>query len=148
MAEQMSNVAGSGIIRFEGNSMILQVGEYLLTLKVEGIEPKATDRIRLARGQTMFDLVLDAARVFVAKTGQDRFGAADLYRIAVERNPRISIKKNSWNSHITSSSPNHPSFKHYTAQRRYFRYLGNGNYKFNPEYLFGGEGEKEEKGEG
>ena len=148
MVKPTSDIPISGVIRFQGNSVILQVGEYLLTLNIESTQPKKSDRIKLAYGQTLFDVVLDAARAFVAETGQDRFSAADLYHVAVEHNPELSLKKNSWNSHVMSSAPNHKSYKHYTARRRYFRYLGNGSYILTPEYLYGDEGEKDEKGEG
>ena len=62
MTEPATAAPTSGIISFEGNSVTLRVGEYLLTLKIETREPKTSDRIKLARGQTLFDLVLDAAR--------------------------------------------------------------------------------------
>ena len=135
MTEPTTAAPTSGIISFEGNSVTLSVGDYLLTLKIETREPKNSDRIKLARGQTLFDLVLDAARAIVTEGGEGEFTAADLYHIAVDRNPDLTLKRNSWNSHVTSSAPNHPSYRHYTARRRYFRFLGNGTYALNPEYL-------------
>jgi len=39
-------------------------------------------------------------------------------------NPELEIKRGSWNSHVVSSAANHPSYRHYTARRDYFDYLG------------------------
>ncbi len=128
MTEPTPDTPITDVIRIEGNSLILRVGEYQLTVKIEGPEARPSDRFKLERGQTMFDLVLDAARTCVKEIGDNEFSAADLYHIAVERNPGLNIRRNSWNSHVVSSAPNHPSYRHYTSHRRYFRYLGKGKY--------------------
>jgi hypothetical protein len=135
MPEPTSDTPITDIIRTEDNSLILRVGEYQLTIKIEGPEARPSGRLKLERGQTMFDLVLDAARTFVKEIGDSEFSAADLYHIAVERNPGLNIRKNSWNSHIVSSAPNHQSYRHYTSHRDYFRYLGRGKYSLNPRLL-------------
>jgi hypothetical protein len=135
MSEPTSDTPITDIIRIEDNSLILRVGEYQLTIKIEGPEARPSGRLKLERGQTMFDLVLDAARTFVKEIGDSEFSAADLYHIAVERNPGLNIRKNSWNSHIVSSAPNHQSYRHYTSHRDYFRYLGRGKYSLNPRLL-------------
>ena len=135
MAEPVSTIPGNDIIRIEGNSLIIRVGEYLLTLKIEGPKAKPSGRLQLGQGQTLFDLVLDAARTFVKDTGESEFGAADIYHYATARNPELSIKRNSWNSHVMSSTPNHPSYRHYTSHRKYFRYHGRGRYSLDPTLL-------------
>jgi len=135
MPEPTSDTPITDIIRIEGNSLSLRVGEYQLTVKIEGPEARPSDRLKLERGQTMFDLVLDAARTFVEDTGDNEFSAAALYHIAVERNPELSIRRNSWGSHVVSSAPIHQSYKHYTSHRDYFRYLGRGRYSLNPRLL-------------
>lgn len=135
MAEPVSTIPGNDIIRIEGNSLTVRVGEYKLTLKIEGPEAKPSGRLQLGRGQTLFDLVLDAARTFVEMTGKREFGAADIYHYATARNPELSIKRNSWNSHVMSSTPNHPSYRHYTSHRKYFRYHGRGRYSLDPTLL-------------
>jgi len=135
MAEPASTVTENDIIRIEGNSLTLRVGEYKLTLKIEGPEAKPSGRLQLGEGRTLFDLVLDSATAFVKETGEREFGAADLYHLAVERNPELSIRRNSWNSHVMSSAPNHPSYRHYTSHRKYFRYLGRGRYSLDPSLL-------------
>ena len=135
MAEPVSTIPGNDVIRIEGNSLTVRVGEYKLTLKIEGPEAKPSGRLQLGRGQTLFDLVLDAARTFVEMTGKREFGAADIYHYATARNPELSIKRNSWNSHVMSSTPNHPSSRHYTSHRRFFRYHGRGRYSLDPTLL-------------
>ena len=135
MAEPVSTIPGNDIIRIEGNSLTVRVGEYKLTLKIEGPEAKPSGRLQLGRGQTLFDLVLDAARTFVEMTGKREFGAADIYHYATARNPELSIKRNSWNFHAMSSTPNHPSYRHYTSHRKYFRYHGRGRYSLDPTLL-------------
>jgi hypothetical protein len=116
------------IIHIEGNTLTVKVGEYSLTLKIEGPKAKPSGRLQMEKGQTMFDLVLEAARTFVKEIGESEFTAADLYHMAQEKHPDLDIKRNSWNSHVMSSAPDHPSSKHYTSHRNYFRYLGAGKY--------------------
>lgn len=132
MLEPVSAMAANQVIRIEGNSLTLTVGEYKLTLKIEGPEAKPSGRLQLGQGQTLFDLVLDAARTHAKETGEREFSAADLYHVAIRKNPELSIRRNSWSSHIMSSAPNHPSYHHYTARRKYFRYLGRGKYSLDP----------------
>ena len=137
MAEPASTVTENDIIHIESNSLTLRVGEYKLTLKIEGPEAKPTGRLQLGEGRTLFDLVLDSAAAFVKETGKREFGAADLYHIAIERNPELSIRRNSWNSHVMSSTPNHPSYRHYTSHRDYFRYHGRGRYSLDEKLISG-----------
>ena len=135
MAESISTIPGNDVIRIEGNSLTARVGEYTLTLKIEGPKSKPSGRLQLGRGQTLFDLVLDAALTFVQETGESEFSAADLYHLATDRNQELSIRRNSWNSHVMSSAPNHPSYRHYTSHRKYFRYLRRGRYSLDPSLL-------------
>ncbi len=135
MTEPVSTIPGNDIIRIEGNSLTVRVGEYVLTLKIEGPEAKPSGRLQLGQGRTLFDLVLDAARTFIKETGESEFGAADIYHCATARNPELSIKRSSWNSHVMSSTPNHPSYRHYTSHRKYFRYQGRGRYSLDPSLL-------------
>jgi len=135
MTEATDSMPLNQIFRLEGNSLTLRIGEYLLSLKIEGPEAKEVGRLHLERGQTMFDLVLDAARTFVKDIGENEFRAADLYHLAQEKHPDLGIRRNSWNSHIMSSAPNHPSYKHYTSHRKYFRYHGRGKYSLEPSLL-------------
>ena len=136
MAEENSIPQVNDIIQVEGNMLTLKVGEYVLSLKIEGPERKPLGRLQLEPGQTLFDLVLDAARTFVTDIGGKEFSAADLYHMAREKHPELDIKRNSWNSHMMSSASNHPSYRHYTSHRNYFRYLGRGKYSIEPGLTF------------
>jgi hypothetical protein len=132
MAEPNSVPLANDIIHVEGNTLTLKLGDYVLTLNIEGPEVKPSGRLHLEAGQTLFDLVLDAARRFVTDSGEKEFTAAALYYLAKEKYPDLDIKRNSWNSHIMSSAPNHPSYRHYTSHRKYFRYLGEGKCSLEP----------------
>ena len=135
MAESNSAIPVSDIIRTEGNSLTVKVGEYLLTLKIEEPEAKPSGRFQLEGGKTMFDLVLEAARKFVRDNREKEFTAAALYYLARENHPDLEIKRNSWNSHVVSSAPNHTSYRHYTSHRKYFHYLGGGKYSLEPNLM-------------
>ena len=65
MADPVSTMPKNAIFHAQGDSLTLRIGEYLLTLKIEGPEARPGGRLKLEGGQTLFDLVLDAARVFV-----------------------------------------------------------------------------------
>jgi hypothetical protein len=132
MAEANNMATVDDVIHIEGNTLTVKLGECSLTLKIEGPEPKLIGRLQLEAGRTMFDLVLDAARTFVGNTGKREFSAADLYHVARENHPELDIRRNSWNSHMMSSAPNHPSYRHYTSHRKYFRYHGGGKYSLEP----------------
>src|SRR4030042_2600357 len=133
MTETNTTIPISEVIRIEGNTITVKVGEYVLSLKIQGPEVKPGGRLRLGAGRTMFDLVLDAAKTFVNTSGENKeFSAADLYHIVRERHPELDIRRNSWSSHVMSSAPNHPSYRHYTSHRNYFRYLGEGKYSLEP----------------
>lgn len=135
MSGSTSGIPGKDVIRVEGNSLAIRIGEYMLTLKIEGPEAKPSGRLQLGHGRTLFDLVLNAARTYAKDTGDSEFSAADLYHLAVKMNPDVSIRRNSWNSHVVSCAPNHPSYRHYTSHRDYFRYLDKGRYSLHPSLL-------------
>jgi hypothetical protein len=131
MTEQ-SSAQSTDIIIAEGNMLTFKIGEYQLSIKIEGPEVKPGGRLQLEAGTTLFDLVLDAARTFIRNGGENEFTAAAIYHVAKEKHPDLDIRRSSWNSHVMSSSPNHPSYRHYTSHRNYFRYHGNGKYSLEP----------------
>jgi hypothetical protein len=133
MTQQVPAATDNDIIRIDGDSLTLRVGEYRLILKIDGPKAKPSGRLQLGPGRTLFDIVLESARTWVKETGKREFSAADLYYVANRDNPELNIRRNSWNSHMMSSTPDHPSYGHYTAKRRYFRYLSRGKYCLSPE---------------
>ena len=135
MAEAIFTIPVTGTIHIEGDSLTVRVKESVLTIKIEGKGAEAQKRLQLERGKTLFDIVLDAARTFVEDTGVGEFGAADLYHVAINKHPELNLRRNSWGSHVVSCAPNHPSYGHYTSQRRYFRYLGKGRYSLDQSLL-------------
>jgi hypothetical protein len=137
MVIQNSPTSNNDIISVDGNTLFLKIGEYRLSLKVEGPEAKPARRLQLQAGQTLFDLVLEAAKTFVKDFREKEFTAADLYHLAREKHPDLDIRRNSWNSHVMSSAPNHASYRHYTSHRDYFRYLGRGKYSLETKWSTG-----------
>jgi hypothetical protein len=132
MAEAIFTIPVTGTINIEGDSVTVQIKESIIAVKIEGRAVEVPKRLQLERGRTLFDLVLEAAKAFIEETGENEFSAADLYHIAFQRYPDINLRRNSWGAHVVSSAPNHPSYRHYTAKRKYFRYLGKGKYSLDP----------------
>jgi hypothetical protein len=131
---QNSPAQSNDIINVEGNTLTFKVGDYRLSIRIEGPEVKPSGRLRLEAGQTLFDLVLEAAKTFTKDLKENEFSAADLYHIAREKHPDLDIRRNTWNSHMMSSAPNHASYRHYTSHRDYFRYHGKGKYSLEPKW--------------
>lgn len=131
MAQGTFSIPITATANIEGNSLTIKVQECVLTIKIEGKEAEVQNRLKLEPGKTLFDLLLDSARTLVQDYGAKEFSAADLYHVAVGKHPELNLRRNSWGAHVVSSAPNHPSFHHYTARRRYFRYLGKGKYSLD-----------------
>ncbi len=88
-------------------------------------------KLKLERGRTLFDIVLDTAKSWIEEAGISQFTAAQLYHSAQDRYPELNLKRNSWGAHVISSAPNHPSYRNYTSKRNYFTYMGKGLYRLN-----------------
>lgn len=141
MTELVFGIPIVGVIEFEGNSLTIRIRESTTTLKVEP-EEKVQQKITLERGKTLFDIVLESTQIYVEETGSNEFTAADIFHLAQERHPELNLRRNSWGAHVIACAPNHPSFKHYTARRSYFRYLGKGKYALDQSLLTAGRGGK------
>lgn len=114
-----------------GGYLKVRVQSSVVLVKMEEIGASG-ERLKLESGRTLFDLVLEAARTFVVEFNVREFTAADLYHVAVEKHPELNLRQNTWASHVVGSAPNHPSYGHHTAHRKYFRYLGRGKYSLDP----------------
>ena len=122
----------SGVINISGESITVTINRTEATIHIEPETPKGK-HISLEPGKTMYDLVLEIARQVVKEEfGESRSTAAQLYHTALDRYPNLNLKRNSWNSHVIGSAPNHPSYRHFSASHRYFRYLGKGEYSLDP----------------
>ena len=119
----------SGVISFGEGSITLTINRTETTIHIEP-ETQKGKHISLEPGKNMYDLVLKTARQVVKEFGENRFTAAQLYHEALREYPRL--KRNSWNSHVMGSAPNHPSYRHFSSSHRYFRYLGKGEYSLDP----------------
>ena len=132
MAEAILSIPVTVTVSVDGEYLTVKVQESTVTVRIGGRPAQAGERLKLDRGQTLFDLVLDAAKTIVRDYGEKEFTAADLYHVAVDKYPDLKLRRGSFSTHVVSSTPNHTSYGHYTAQRHYFRYLGNGKYSLDP----------------
>jgi hypothetical protein len=130
MAEVVFSIPVTGTILIEGNSIKISVKETTITTRIEGAEGLTT-RLALEHGRTLFDLVLEIARDCVEESGENEFTGAELYHMALNKYPNLNLRRNSWGAHMISSSPNHPSYSHYTSRRKYFRYHQKGRYSLD-----------------
>jgi len=135
MAEAVFSIPITGTIDIRGETLTIKINESVLTVKIEAHGADGLKRLKLETGRTLFDLVLEAARTMVEEVKETEFTAAELYHLAVHKHPDLDLKSNSWGAHMVSSAPNHPSYGHSTAHRRYFRYLGQGKYSLDPSLL-------------
>ena len=126
------NIPVAVTANISGGYLTVRVHTSVVKVKIEDIGITGQPRLRLEPGKTLFDLALEVAKTFVTDFHTREFTAADLYHVATEKHPELNLRQNTWSSHVVSSAPNHPSYKHYTARRRYFRYLGRGKYSLDP----------------
>jgi len=134
MPQVTFSIPVTGTIRIEGDSLTIKVSETMTTMKLD-MQHEVQGKLTLERGKTLHDVVLATARSFVEETGTNEFSAAELFHMARDKHPELNLKRNSWCSHVISCAPNHPSYHHYTSQRRYFRYLGKGSYSLDQSLL-------------
>ena len=132
MQEIPFSIPVSGVVRIDEGSVTITINRMETTVSFEPV-PVKKERISLEEGKTLFDVVLETAQEFVRNTDENRFSAAELYAVALERYP--TLKRNSWGSHVIASAGNHTSQKFYGSKRDYFRYLGDGKYRLKDEYL-------------
>ncbi len=130
MRQVAFSIPVTGTIWIDGDSLTITVNETTTTTRLEP-EEKAAKRLVLEPGTTLFDIMLETARSFVQEMGTNEFSGAELYHTALEKYPELNLKRNSWGAHMISCAPNHPSYRHSTARRSYFRYLGDGRYSLD-----------------
>ncbi len=130
MSEIAFSIPVTGTIQIQGNSLVIKINESAITMKLS-MAGEAGGKLKLERGKTLFDIVLDTAKSWVTESGTSQFTAAQLYHTALDRYPELNLKRNSWGAHVISCAPNHPSYRHYTSRRNYFSYLGKGRYRLS-----------------
>ena len=144
MQEIPFSIPVSGIIRIDDHVITITVNRAETSVTFEPI-PSKKERMSLAKGQTIFDILRQTALKFTESNREERFTAADLYREAVSRYP--TLKRNSWTAHMIASAPNHPSQKHYVSKRNFFNYIGDGHYKLNPDLISSDDKDEEDESE-
>lgn len=121
----------SGVVRVDGDSVTIVVNRAETTVSLP-VGEAAGGRLSLGPGRSMYDLVLEAAQETVRRKGVNRFSAAELFHVALEKHPEL--KRNSFISRVIASTPDHPSYRHYTSRREYFTHLDKGLYQLLTEY--------------
>jgi len=130
MSEVAFSIPVTGTIRIQGNSLVVKISESTITMKLD-MADEVDGKLKLERGKTLFDIVLEIAKSWVATSGTSQFTAAQLYHEALDRYPELNLKRNSWGAHVISSAPDHPSYRNYTSKRSYFTYMGKGLYRLS-----------------
>ena len=130
MSEVAFSIPVTGTIQIQGDSLVIKIIESTISMKLN-IANEVGGKLKLERGKTLFDIVLDIARSWVKETGTSQFTAAQLYHTALDRFPELNLKRNSWGAHVIACAPDHPSYKNYTSKRNYFTYMGNGRYRLS-----------------
>ena len=130
MSDVAFTIPVTGTIRIQDNSLVVKINEATITMKLD-MAGEICGKLKLERGKTLFDIVLDTAKTWVEESGTSQFTAAQLYHTALDRYPELNLKRNSWGAHVISSAPDHPSYKNYTSKRNYFTYMGKGLYRLN-----------------
>jgi len=130
MSEVAFSIPVTGTIRIQDNSLVIKVNEATINLKLD-MTDEFGGKLKLERGKTLFDIVLEIAKSWVAESGTSQFTAAQLYHTALDRYPNINLKRNSWGAHVIACAPDHPSYGNYTSKRNYFTYMGKGLYRLS-----------------
>jgi len=130
MAEVAFSIPVTGTIRIQGDSVVIKINESAITMKLD-MTDQVGGKLKLERGKTLFDIVLETAKSWVTESGTSQFTAAQLYHAALDRYPNLNLKRNSWGAHVIASAPDHPSYGNYTSKRNYFTYMGNGRYRLS-----------------
>ena len=133
MPEVAFSIPVTGTIQIQGNSLVIKVNEATINMKLD-MADEVGGKLKLERGKTLFDIVLDTAKSWVEESRNSQFTAAQLYHMALDRYPSLYLKINSWGAHVIACAPDHPSYRNYTSKRNYFTYMGKGLYRLNAHY--------------
>lgn len=134
MTELSFSIPLSGVIRIDDNTGTIEITVNRAVTTISLIpETRRGKRLFAGENRTMFDVVLKTAQDVVRREGANMFSAAELYHEALRKYP--DLKRNSFTSHVIACAPNHPSYRHYTAKRKFFTYKREGLYELVNEYL-------------
>jgi hypothetical protein len=96
-------------------------------LPIEAAVGKKKARGKKEGKKKIHDIVLETAKMITKKEGMGVFSAKDLYQLAIKKYP--GLNKNSFNTYVISSAPEHNSWKHYKMRREFLKYVGRGRYR-------------------
>ncbi len=136
MPEVAFSIPVTGTIQIQGNSLVIKINESAITMKLD-MADEVGGKLKLERGKTLFDILLEIAKSWVKESGNSQFTAAQLYHEALDRYPNLNLKRNSWGAHVIACAPNHPSYRNYTSKRNYFTYMGKGLYRLSAHVISG-----------
>ena len=131
MREIAFSIPVSGVVQIEGDKVTITVNRADTTVFTG--EMALGQRISLAPGVTLYDLLLEAAREVVRNKGTNRFSAPELYAAARRNYPQLN--RGSFMSRVIASAPNHPSYRHYSSKRDFLNFRGQGVYQLEDKYL-------------
>lgn len=131
MREIAFSIPVSGVVQIDGDKVTITVNRADTTVFMG--EMALGQRISLAPGVTLYDLVLEAAREVVRDKGSNRFSAPELYAVARRNYPQLN--RGSFMSRVIASAPNHPSYRHYSSKRDFLHFRGQGVYQLEDKYL-------------
>jgi hypothetical protein len=132
MKELSFSIPVSGVIRIDGNSVVIVVNgaETTVSLSAHATQAKRT---WLEAGKSVYEVILDTARQVVQEERRNRFSTPELFYAALRTYP--DLNKASFTARVIASCPDHPSFRHHQSRRDYFSRLGTGQYRLNERYL-------------
>lgn len=130
MREIAFSIPVSGVIRIDENVVTVIVNRAATRVLLEGGE--SPQRMVFEPGTSMFDILLESALEFLKRRAYNRFTGPELFAIAREKYP--DLKKRSFMSRLTASTPNHPSYKYHLSQRDYFSRIAPGIYTLENKY--------------
>ncbi len=130
MSEVAFSIPVTGTIQIQGDSVVIKINESAITMKLD-MADEVGGKLKLERGRTLFDIVLEIAKSWVTDSGTSQFTAAQLYHEALDRYPELNLKRNSWGAHVIACAPDHHSYRNYTSKRNYFTYMGKGLYRLS-----------------
>ena len=105
----------------------IKVKPTVVSLPIETIPAKKGKPVKKKARKSIHDIVLETAKKVSKVSGEGVFSSVDLYNQAIKKYPELN--KNSFNTTVISTAPEHTSWKYYPNGKDYLVYIGKGKYK-------------------
>jgi len=105
----------------------IKVKPTAVSLPIETIPAKKGRTVKKKARKSIHDIVLETAKKVSKVSGEGVFSSVDLYNQAIKKYPELN--KNSFNTTVISTAPEHTSWKYYPKGKDYLVYIGKGKYK-------------------